>query len=423
MSNQSDLAKSAAGFNGDPLSIDTANNRVGVGTVSPSATLDVNGTIKLDGNYPVGTGNVALGDAAMNGSISGNYNTALGDYSMQPMTSGASNTGVGGSALRFVTSGSYNTAVGHQSLHSNTTASNNTAVGYQAGYSGTTASDLTAIGYIAGKDVTTGGSNTFVGAYAGENITSANANTVVGRTALRYATTNGSNTAVGSDALELTTGAGNTAIGQGSGSLITIGSQNTILGRFNGNQGGLDIRTNNDNIVLSDGNGNPRGRFDGNGKFHTRSANDQGIEIRIGSTTSTNGKALDFVDGDGNQCGYVLINASANTVSYQTSSDGSKKTNYRAIDNPTDRVKALNPLKFDWISDGSTSEGFIAQEIKRDTQLGLDCVDGEEGSMTMDYSRVTPLLTAALKEAITKIEQLETENTGIKARLDALEGS
>lgn len=34
MSNQSDLAKSAAGFNGDPLSIDTANNRVGIGTSS-----------------------------------------------------------------------------------------------------------------------------------------------------------------------------------------------------------------------------------------------------------------------------------------------------------------------------------------------------------------------------------------------------
>jgi len=37
MSNQSDLAKSAAGFNGDPLSIDTANNRIGVGASSVPA--------------------------------------------------------------------------------------------------------------------------------------------------------------------------------------------------------------------------------------------------------------------------------------------------------------------------------------------------------------------------------------------------
>ena len=39
----------------------------------------------------------------------------------------------------------------------------------------------------------------------------------------------------------------------------------------------------------------------------------------------------------------------------------------------------------------------------------------------MDYSKAVPVLTAALKEAIAKIETLETENTAIKARLDALE--
>ena len=41
MSNQSDLAKSAAGFNGDPLSIDTANNRVGIGTSLPTSELTI----------------------------------------------------------------------------------------------------------------------------------------------------------------------------------------------------------------------------------------------------------------------------------------------------------------------------------------------------------------------------------------------
>jgi hypothetical protein len=40
--------------------------------------------------------------------------------------------------------------------------------------------------------------------------------------------------------------------------LVTTGSNNTILGAYNGNQGGLDIRTSSNNIVLSDGDGNPR---------------------------------------------------------------------------------------------------------------------------------------------------------------------
>jgi len=50
MSNQSDLAKSAAGFNGDPLSIDTANNRVGIGTSSPSESLTNRGNIFIETN-------------------------------------------------------------------------------------------------------------------------------------------------------------------------------------------------------------------------------------------------------------------------------------------------------------------------------------------------------------------------------------
>jgi len=39
----------------------------------------------------------------------------------------------------------------------------------------------------------------------------------------------------------------------------------------------------------------------------------------------------------------------------------------------------------------------------------------------IDQAKLVPLLTAALQEAIAKIETLESENTAIKDRLDALE--
>ena len=39
----------------------------------------------------------------------------------------------------------------------------------------------------------------------------------------------------------------------------------------------------------------------------------------------------------------------------------------------------------------------------------------------IDQSKLVPLLTAALQEAIAKIETLETEMTSVKSRLDALE--
>jgi hypothetical protein len=116
-------------------------------------------------------------------------------------------------------------------LLSNTTASNNTAVGYLAGYSNTTGA----------------------------------ANTAVGQQALKGNAVGELNTAVGVDSLLVATGSRNTVVGVSAGSQITTGAKNTIIGLYNGNQGGLDIRTASNYIVLSDGDGNPRITVDGSG--------------------------------------------------------------------------------------------------------------------------------------------------------------
>ena len=48
-------------------------------------------SVKLDGNYPVGTQNVALGDAALSsGALTGNYNVAIGALAADALTSGDS---------------------------------------------------------------------------------------------------------------------------------------------------------------------------------------------------------------------------------------------------------------------------------------------------------------------------------------------
>ena len=89
MSNQSDLAKSAAGFNGDPLSIDTANNRVGVGTASPINPFQV-GTSDLivdnSGNVGIGTSspssyNANIDDLVVSNAASGGITIATGTTS------------------------------------------------------------------------------------------------------------------------------------------------------------------------------------------------------------------------------------------------------------------------------------------------------------------------------------------------------
>jgi hypothetical protein len=56
-------------------------------------------------------------------------------------------------------------------------------------------------------------------------------------------------------------------LGNGAGYYLTTGTKNTIIGQFDGNNGGLDIRTASNYIVLSDGDGNPRGIFDGSGNL------------------------------------------------------------------------------------------------------------------------------------------------------------
>jgi hypothetical protein len=77
--------------------------------------LEANGTIKLDGNYPVGTANVALGDAALDdGSLTGASNTAVGACALTANTSGASNTATGHNVLSANTTGSSNTAMGRR---------------------------------------------------------------------------------------------------------------------------------------------------------------------------------------------------------------------------------------------------------------------------------------------------------------------
>src|SRR5210317_906644 len=50
-------------------------------TVNGNVSVD-GGTIKLDGNYPTGSGNVALGDTALDSVVSGGSNTAIGANSL-----------------------------------------------------------------------------------------------------------------------------------------------------------------------------------------------------------------------------------------------------------------------------------------------------------------------------------------------------
>jgi hypothetical protein len=104
-------------------------------TVAGNLSVD-GGTIKLDGNYPVGTGNVALGNQALDAVQSGGaYNVALGNSALTETTTGGYNVAIGGIVAPAITTGNYNIGIGMQPLTSLVSGAHNIGIGTSALYS------------------------------------------------------------------------------------------------------------------------------------------------------------------------------------------------------------------------------------------------------------------------------------------------
>ena len=113
-----------------------------------------------------------------------------------------------------------------------------------------------------------------------------------------------------------------------------------------------------------------------------------------------------------------------NTVSYDNASDYRLKQNDVEITDGIAKVKLLRPIRFEMKCDpGNQLEGFFAHEVQEAVPLSCaangtkDQVDSNNKPIYqgMDYSKITPILTAALKEAIAKIETLETKVAALES--------
>ena len=119
--------------------------------------------------------------------------------------------------------------------------------------------------------------------------------------------------------------------------------------------------------------------------------------------------------------GVGTISVTGSSTAYNTSSDYRLKENIVALSGAIDRVKLLNPSRFNFIADPDTTvDGFVAHEVSDVVPEAIcgekDAVDAEGNPeyQGIDQSKLVPVLTAALQEALTKIEALE-------ARIVALE--
>jgi hypothetical protein len=205
-------------------------------------------------------------------------------------------------------------------------------------------------------------------------------------------------------------------------------------------------------VVGSDDDSTGSLRLNGNARINMTNAADRDIIIFGNSAGSVRGKISIDVDGG---------------VTYHTSSDYRLKENVVDLTDAITRLKTLKPRRFKWLNRPETIDGFLAHEVTAVPEAVSGTKDGmadklrvvldkdgnflaegvQDGNhekgiaigeypsdstyhatkeypdyQQMDNSKLVPLLTASLQEAITKIETLETEMTALKARVTTLEG-
>jgi len=124
---------------------------------------------------------------------------------------------------------------------------------------------------------------------------------------------------------------------------------------------------------------------------------------------------ISFVNPNG-IVGSISTNASA--TAYNTSSDYRLKENIVPLTGAIDRLQQIPVHRFNFIADPDTVvDGFIAHEA---ATVVPECVTGEKDEVDedgkpiyqgIDQSKIVPLLTAALQEALQKIEDLEARLT------------
>jgi hypothetical protein len=140
-------------------------------------------------------------------------------------------------------------------------------------------------------------------------------------------------------------------------------------------------------------------------------ANANGVNPLNLNRKGSDGKIVDFYR-DTNNPGSISVTTTATT--YATSSDYRLKENVNPVSDGITRLQQLKPSRFNFISDPTkTVDGFIAHEAQA---VVPECVTGEKDAVDddgnpvyqgIDQSKLVPLLTAALQEAIAKIEVLE----------------
>ena len=122
-----------------------------------------------------------------------------------------------------------------------------------------------------------------------------------------------------------------------------------------------------------------------------------------------------------NGSGVGSIDSTTSGTSYNTSSDYRLKENVVPLAGAADRLMQIPVHRFNFIADpDKTVDGFLAHEVQA---FVPECVTGQKDEVDdegnpkyqgIDQSKLVPLLTAALQEALARIETLEADVAALK---------
>ena len=158
-----------------------------------------------------------------------------------------------------------------------------------------------------------------------------------------------------------------------------------------------------------------------------KSTSGWGTAIFVNRLSSAGTGNIMEIQYNGSAVGGISITTSA--TSFNTGSDYRLKQDITPITNALTKIKTLNPVDFKWKNNTSKFvTGFIAHEVQEtghfdETVTGVkdgmrskydDPETQEEDYQTVDYSKFTPMVVAALKEISDKVDALDTRLTSLE---------
>jgi len=131
-------------------------------------------------------------------------------------------------------------------------------------------------------------------------------------------------------------------------------------------------------------------------------------DIRTGTTANTNVGAIVFRNSASAYCGQITVNGATGVTSYLSASDYRLKEDLKDFKG-LDLVSNIKVYDYKWKSADETPYGVVAHELQEVLPQAVNGNKDDEQMQSVDYSKIVPLLVAAIQELKAEIELLKNK--------------